>query len=268
MSGAIGGNTLRLSRNRIGAIARYTILEAWRNRLVLLVAAAVILLTLLSVFAKALAITESDRLQIAILAATLRVAGVFLITLYILNGLTREFNDKVIEMMLSLDLPRPGYLFGKFIGFAVIAIAVAAVLTLPVALMAPGSAALAWGASLAMELLIITALSVFCITTFSQLLPAAAFVAAFYLLARSISAIQLMSTSALIDTDAPGQTVARLLADGLALLLPRLDGFAQAAWLAGEPMAPGVLLAALAQTGIYITLLLAAAIFDFYRKNY
>src|SRR6266850_1159187 len=123
----------RLDARRIGAIARYTVLEAWRNRLFALTVVAVTLLTLLSLFARELAVTESGRLQTAILAATLRVASVFLMALYILNGLTREFNDKVLELMLSLDLPRPGYLMGKFLGFAIVALAVTAIVTVPVA---------------------------------------------------------------------------------------------------------------------------------------
>jgi len=117
----------------------------------------------------------------------------------------RGFSVASLELMLSLDLPRPGYLIGKFLGFAVVALGVAAIVTVPVAALAPIHAALAWGCSLALELLIIAALSVFCITTFTQLLPAAAFVTAFYLLARSITAIQLMSVSSLLGVDGFGQ---------------------------------------------------------------
>ena len=251
---------------RIGAIARYTVLEAWRNRLIVLLVVAVALLTLLSLFARELAVTESGRLQTAILASTLRVASVFLMALYILNGLTREFNDKVLELMLSLDLPRPGYLIGKFVGFAIVALAVAAIATVPVAVLAPIHAALAWGCSLALELLIIAALSLFCITTFAHLLPAAAFVTAFYLLARSITAIQLMSGSSLLGVDRFGQKASAVLADVLAIALPRMDAFTQTAWLAND--AQPVLLNILLQTTVYVSLLLAAAMFDLYRKNF
>jgi ABC-type transport system involved in multi-copper enzyme maturation permease subunit len=257
-----------LNARRIGAIARYTVLEAWRNRLVVLVIVAVTLLTLLSLFARELAVTESARLQTAILAATLRVAAVFLIGIYVINGLTREFNDKVLELMLSLDLPRPSYLVGKFFGFSIVALAVAVIATIPIAVLAPAGSALAWGCSLALELLIITALSVFCITTFSQLLPAAAFVTAFYLLARSISAIQLMSGANLLGVDALGQKVSRLLADAMAVALPRLDMFTQTAWLVDGAAAYPALLSALLQTTVYVVLLLAAAMFDLYRKNF
>jgi ABC-type transport system involved in multi-copper enzyme maturation permease subunit len=198
----------------------------------------------------------------------LRVASVFLIALYIVNGFTREFNDKVLELMLSLDLPRPGYLLGKFLGFAIVAVAVAAIVATPVAVLAPADAALAWGCSLAMELLIISALSVFCITTFTQLLPAAAFVTAFYLLARSISAIQLMSGSSLLGADGFAQRASAALADALAIALPRMDAFTQTAWLVNDAGAQPALLNIVLQTVVYVTLLLAAAMFDLYRKNF
>jgi ABC-type transport system involved in multi-copper enzyme maturation permease subunit len=258
----------RRNVRRIGAIARYTVLEAWRNRLMVLVVVAVALLTLLSLFARELAVTESARLQTAILASTLRVASVFLIALYIVNGFTREFNDKVLELILSLDLPRPSYLMGKFLGFAIVALAVAAIATVPVAIHAPTHAALAWGCSLALELLIIAALSMFCITTFTQLLPAAAFVTAFYLLARSISAIQLMSGSSLLGVDGFEQKAGAVLADALAIALPRMDAFAQTAWLVNDASAQPELLSILLQTLVYVSLLLAAAMFDLYRKNF
>ena len=258
----------RRNARRIGAIARYTVLEAWRNRLIVLAVVAVVLLTLLSLFARELAVTESGRLQTAILASTLRVASVFLVALHILNGLTREFNDKVLELMLSLDLPRPAYLVGKFLGFAIVALAVAAIVTVPVGVLAPIHAALAWGCSLAMELLIISALSVFCITTFTQPLPAAAFVTAFYLLARSITAIQLMSGSSLLAVDGFGQKASAMLADAFALALPRMDAFTQTAWLVNDAVARPALLDIFLQTTAYVGLLLAAAMFDLYRKNF
>ncbi|HWA14330.1 MAG TPA: ABC transporter permease [Burkholderiales bacterium] len=252
--------------NRVGAIARYTVLEAWRNRLGIIVAVAVALLFLLSVFVRELAVTESGRLQTALLAAALRLASVFLVGLYVLNGLTREFNDKVVELVLSLDLPRPAYVLGKFLGYAVVAAVVALIATIPVAFLAPAGAA-AWGFSLALELLLVAAIAVFCVTTFTQLLSAAAFVAAFYLLARSITAIQLMSTAGLVADAGPAQKLGEWLANAMAFVLPRLDTFTQTAWLMPEG-SPGGLGAIVLQSAIYVALLLGAAMFDLYRRNF
>lgn len=251
---------------RVGAIARYTVLEAWRNRLLVIVLTATALLFLLSVFARELAVAESSRLQTAVLASALRLASVFLVGLYILNGLTREFNDKIVELVLSLDLPRPAYLLGKFCGYALIALAVAIIATIPVALLAPPARALAWGCSLGLELLIVAAVCVFCITTFTQLLSATAFVAAFYLLGRSITAIQLMSGASLVADGGAGQKAGEWLAAGMAFLLPRLDAFTQTSWLIdGAATSIG---GVFAQSGIYVVLLLAAAMFDLYRRNF
>jgi len=68
-------------------------------------------------------------------------------------------------------------------------------------LLAAPAAALQWGASLALELAIVVALGLFCIVTFSQLMPAASFMLAFYLLARALTAIRLMSAHPLVDAD-------------------------------------------------------------------
>ena len=53
----------------------------------------------------------------------------------------------------------------------------------------------------------IAALSVFCILTFTQLMPAASFVAGFYLLARAMTAIQLISSSAIVGEATLSQQV-------------------------------------------------------------
>ena len=53
----------------------------------------------------------------------------------------------------------------------------------------------------------------------------------------------------------------------LALLLPRLDQFAQTRWLV-DGVVPAPMLGALAlQTLIFVALITSAAMFDMYRKN-
>ena len=117
--------------SRILAIARYTLLEAWRNRLGLLLAGMVIVALLASIFIKQLSITESARAQVASLASALRLGSVFILALAVLQGSVREFHDKVLELMLSLDLPRSAYLAGKFLGYALLSVCCAAVISLP-----------------------------------------------------------------------------------------------------------------------------------------
>ena len=93
-------------RSRIFTIARFTLLEAMRTRLPWLVLAAILIAFLASLFAREIAITETTRVQTALLAAGLRLAAVFIVGLYVMTSMIREFNDKGLELVLSLDLSR------------------------------------------------------------------------------------------------------------------------------------------------------------------
>jgi hypothetical protein len=253
--------------NRALGISRYTLLEAWRNRFPFLVLAVIAVLYVIGMFVRELAITESSQVQAGFVAASTRLAAVFVVALYVMQGLAREAQDKVAEIIFSLDLPRAVYVLGKFLAYAILCTGVSAICAFPVLALAPGGAALAWGASLMLELWLVAAASVFCMVTFSQLLPAATFVAGFYLLGRSITAIQLMSRSTLTGDDW-GAQAAGLVADALSLLLPRLDAFTQTAWLLDAQALATTGESLVIQVLVYVFLLLAAAMFDLYRRNF
>jgi hypothetical protein len=253
--------------NRTLGISSYTLLEAWRNRFPVLVLAVIAVLYVIGIFVRELAITESTQVQTGFIAASARLAAVFIVALYVLQGLAREAQDKIAEIIFSLDLPRAVYVLGKFLGYAALCAVVSAICALPVLTVVPGGAALAWSASLMLELWLVAAASVFCMVTFSQLLPAATFVAGFYLLGRSITAIQLMSRSTLAGEDWGAQAAA-FVADMLAFLLPRLDAFTQTAWLLGTQSLPVTPVSLAIQVLVYVLLLLAAAMFDLYRRNF
>ena len=255
-------------RNRqIATIARFTLLEALRTRLPWLFVIVLALILGAAYFVQQLAITESARLQIGFSAAATRFAAVFMLSLHILTSMVREFNDKGLELTLSFDVRRSHYILGRLCGFTLIALLVALIATLPQLLLAPPQAALQWGLSLALELAIMTALSLFCIVTFTQLMPAASFVFGFYLLARALTAIRLMSDTPLVGGGTLPHQVISLLVDALALVLPALDRFTQSAWLADNAASWPALGANAVQALLYTVLLAAAAMFDFSRRK-
>ncbi|MGH8755780.1 MAG: ABC transporter permease, partial [Burkholderiales bacterium] len=112
----------------------------------------------------------------------------------------------------------------------------------------------------------VAALSLFCTITFTQIMPATSFVLAFYILARSITAIRLMSGSALLDQSSLSHQVTVFLVDSMWYLLPSLNVFTQTAWLVNQAEWR-MILPIVAQSAVYICLLVGAALFDFYRKN-
>jgi hypothetical protein len=256
-----------MGRQQIATLARFTLLEAARTRLMWLFVIALALVFGATFFVQQLAITESARMQVAFSAAATRLVSVFVLSLYILTSLVREFNDKGLELTLSFDLRRADYILGRLLGFMLIALAMALLAGLPQLIFAPLAAALQWSCSLALELVIVSALSVFCILTFTQLMPAASFVAGFYLLARAMSAVRLISAHPILEENTLSHQVMGQLIDALALVLPALDRFTQSAWLVNGAAGWDAIGSCALQALLYTALLVAAAMFDFYRRN-
>lgn len=254
--------------SRIAAIARYTLLEALRTRLAALVFVTLLLLLAASFFVESISVTEGARFQAGFYAASMRLAAVFIAAVYVLVSITREFNDKNLDVLLALDLPRSHYVLGKLAGFLAIAVLIAAAASLPLAWLAPGPAALQWAGSLAAELAIVVAFALFCVVTFNQLTLAASFVVAFYVLCRALTAIRLMSAHPLTGADTFSHQAIQFMVDALALVVPALDRWTQTAWLVNQPALWFTLLELAGFSALYVALLAAATMFDFYRKNF
>lgn len=254
--------------SRAATIARYTLLEALRTRLPAFSLVVLALLVAAGFFVEQITITEGARFRTGFYAAAARWATVFIVALHVIAAVAREFDDKVLDVLLALDLPRSHYVLGRLAGFAVVAVIIGAAACVPLAWSVPAGALAQWGISLAVELAIVAALALFCAVTFNQLVPAASFVAAFYVLARALTAIRLISANPISDADALSHQVARFFVEGLALILPRLEGWTKTDWLVNQP-APWAALAVIAAQGaLYVALLAGAAMFDLHRKNF
>lgn len=255
-------------KNRIATIARYTVLEAVRTRLPLVAAIVVGVLLAASFFVREIAIAESARFQTAFYASTVRFAMVFLAALYTIASIAREFQDKVLDVALALDLPRSHYVVGKLAGFLAIGAILGLTVAIPLLPLAGWEAAAQWGGSLAFELAIVVALSVFCVITFNQVMPAASIVIAFYLLARALTAIRLIGANPVAGADTLSHQVMYWLVEGLALIVPALDAWTQTTWLVDGPAAWSALFAIAAHSALFVVILTAAAIFDIHRRNF
>jgi ABC-type transport system involved in multi-copper enzyme maturation permease subunit len=247
-------------------IARYTLLEALRNRLLWLLLVMAFGAVGISGFLNELALTESRQLQAALLGAVLRLAAVFLIATFVVTSMAREANDKGLELLMALPLPRAVYLLGKLAGFAALAVLPAALFGALALFFAPPAQAALWAVSLLCECWIVAAFSLLCMLTLNQVLPALAAALAFYVLARAIGTLQLLGHGAGAAQSA-GQQALGAAVDALALLLPHLDRFTRGDWLVYHDGGAADLLAIAAQTVIYVALMAAAGLFDLYRKQ-
>jgi len=249
-------------------IARYTLLEALRNRLLGLALILVAAGLAFTQFLQQVAITESGQIQAALLAALLRLGAVFMLASFVVTSMVREFNDKVMELILSRPLRRSSYYLGKLVGYAATALALALIASLPLLLFAPAQRVALWGVSLACELLLVTAFALFCVLSLTQVMSALAAVAGFYLLSRSIGALQVMAANPLSEGLSLSQKLVNFVIDAIAYLLPGLDRMTQTAWLIYGGLSAQEMLHVLAQTAVYLLLLCAAALFDLQRKNF
>jgi ABC-type transport system involved in multi-copper enzyme maturation permease subunit len=248
-------------------LARLALIEARRGALPWLAIAGVLAGLALAAFLSQVALTESRALQLATVGALGRACAVFLVAAHVATSVLREMNDKGLELMLSLPLPRSAQYLGRLAGFAACGAALAVVFAAPLLLWAaPGAVAL-WALSLALECAVVAAATLFFAVSLGQLVAALATTAGFYLLGRSITSIQAIAASPLAE-DSATHDIARWGVEGVALLLPRLDAVTRTEWLLYATPEPRAYLQALAGLLIYGALVVAAGLFDFQRESF
>ena len=247
-------------------IARFTLLEAIRCRLLIAMIAVVVAAFGLAQFLGELSITETRQAQASVTASLLRVFSICATCLFVISSVLRELDDKGLELILSLPLPRHAYLFGKLTGFAGFSLCVAVLAALPLFLYAPAVAVGCWMLSLFCEQLLLAAFSLLCLLAFANISLAFTSAMAFYLLSRSMEALCLLSAAPVLVSDANSQVLMNFLVNALALLLPDLHAFTRSEWLVYGVDADAVG-TVLIQTLVYLPVLLSAGLFDLYRKN-
>jgi ABC-type transport system involved in multi-copper enzyme maturation permease subunit len=253
-------------KSRIATIARYTFLEAVRNRLFALTAAGLVCLLGVTEFVGELAITETAQIQAALVGAVMRLFAVCTVALFVVTSVVRESSDKGAEVLLSLPLPRHAYFLGKYAGFLALSAVIAAAICALLLLYAGVGPILFWFVSLQCELAIVVALALLCVFTFSNVTVSFMLVLAFYVLARAMHSIQLISSSPIMESANWSQEYIKRLFDVVAFVLPDLHEFTRSDWLAWGG-GPESLASILTQTLVFVVLLGSAAIFDLYRKE-
>ena len=254
--------------NRIAVIARYTVLEAVRTRVPILALTVTGILWAASFFVREIAITESVRFQTVFYAAAMRYACVIMMALYAIASIAREFQDKNLDVILALDLRRSHYILGKLSGFVSIGTVLALLVGIPLVPLAGVLPTTQWSVSLAFELALVGALSLFCVITFSQLMPAFSFVLSFYLLARAITALRLISNNPIADASALSHRVLTGLINALALVTPALDNWTRTSWLVDRLAGWTELLGIGGHSILFIAIFASAAMFDMQRRNF
>lgn len=254
--------------SQVLTISRFTIIESLRNRLLLLSFLIIGISFALVEFIGELAITEHRVTQVAILAAFLRMSAVVMVTLFVISSTVRELHDKTLEMILAMPIRRGTYYLGKLIGYFSIAAIVAVAFAVLLLLYADAEQVSIWMISLFFELVLVVALSLVMLFTFSQVPAALTAVFIIYGAARIVTSLFLMAKYPIVAHTSAAQQFMDSFIALLTWLLPDLHRFTQTEWLSYNTADWSTLLPLFGQTVIYLLLLSFVALFDFYRKNF
>ncbi len=253
---------------QILTISKFTVIESLKNRLLLLSIIVVAISFGLVEFIGDLAITEHRVTQVAILAAFLRISAVVIIALFVVTSTVRELNDKTLEMILAMPIHRASYYLGKLVGFLQVAVLVTVIFSILLFLYADAEQVVIWAISLLLELILVVALSLVMLFSFSQIPSALIGVFVIYGTSRIVTSIFLMSKYPVVAHSSFAQQFMEGFTELLTWLLPDLHRFTQTSWLAYSTAEWSMLLPLFGQTMVYLFFLSFIALFDFYRKNF
>lgn len=272
-----------MSRPLIGFI----LTAALRDKLVMTLMLMILLGAGVSVFLGASGMTEQESFSVVFGAGGLRFLGVLGIVLFVCFYMRRAFDTKEVEFLLSRPISRMTFLLSHALAFKVIALAVAAAVSIAVFFMGKPNAEglVVWTLSIGIENIIMATAALFFSMVLSSAAGSALATLGFYVLCRLIG--MLLGIAA----QPPDNMIFALLnnlMDLISVIVPRLDIMGQTSWLVyGVEGAGGIALGnkpsayavsmvemlgvhgfILVQGVVFIALLLAAAAFDFVRREF
>ena len=257
-----GSNVVSLA----AAFTVYTLREMANNRLFYITIIFAAAGLGLASFLAEVAVTEYERVQVGLLASSYRFCAVFVLMIFVVSTVVREFNDKCMELYLSMPINRALYFIGKSVGFITCAVVIAAIFSGTMLIYVSPADVFLWFVTLSLELTLVALFAFFAALTFNQHVTPGLFITFFfYLLARASDTIIRISESAVLDVNLGNQLIEFLLLC-LYYVLPSLEKFARTDWLMYGADYSGLGLVAL-QTVIYGALIGAMGMFDLRRKN-
>jgi hypothetical protein len=245
-------------------LARLTLLEARRTAVGKSVIAAIAIALGLALFMDRIVMTEQARAAVVAYAVIVRLGVVLLIAQAIIANTVRDLHERVVEHFLALPLTRLQYAIGKWLGWAAVAAVSAVAAGLPLLGFGGTPGRLAWTLSFVVEAVIVASLALLLALALGRVVTAMLAFCCLYLFAR-ISYLLILLANNMGASE--GSAVERFDAFYIELasyLLPRMDRFAETAWLTGGAirLEPGLL-----QGAIYLALLGAVASLELRRKQ-
>ncbi|MBF0134624.1 MAG: hypothetical protein H7833_11485 [Magnetococcus sp. DMHC-1] len=249
-------------------LARFTLQEALRERLIRTTLLMIGLGWVLAVYLDPLFLIETEMAQVAILGFLLRLGAVFQMAVLVTFAVSRDIQRRGIDMLLALPLPRSVLFLGKLGGFALAALLLALVSGLALLPFAPFGQVWLWCMTLAGELTLIAALSLLLAQSITHATLALTLTAGFYLLARSMETFLLLARQAAHADPHWTNVAAQQALAFIAGFLPSLQRFTVTDWLVYHTGSVRDLVTIGITTVIYLFLLTIIGLIDIHKKEF
>ncbi len=249
---------------------RYVLLTATRDRLFFALLLGILAAAYISSVLGSTAMLETQQMTLSFTAASARVIIMIGLIVFIGFHMRNAFDAREIDVLLSRPISRTSLVISYWLGF----IAVGTLLIIPtlgvVAYLGilNTSGYLLWSLSLVLETWLVVTIALFASLTIRSGVGTVLASMAIYTISRMMGFfIATTKTGVLFETEQVN-LVSKWTMTIISTVVPRLDLFAKSQWLIYGPKSYDDLWLFLMQAGVFIPLLLIAAIIDFKRKQF
>ncbi len=248
------------------SILKYVLKNALRDRLYIGIALLLVCAFAVAIFLGSTAASENTQTTAAFAAGAGRVIINLGIILFVCLNVARAFENKELEFILSKAVSREKFILGYLSGFFIASFIIFSLFATALFLLTSADliGTLIWLLSLALELLIVICFSLLAALILKNPLSAIMASCGFYFLSR-LMGIFILSLENLQIASKPILIYAIKI---ISLIFPRLDLFAQSAWINYAVQDYKILTIIAAQSLIYTALLIFMSFFDFKRKQF
>jgi len=249
---------------------RYILLTALRDRLFLGVIFGVVVASMIASVLGGTAMVESVQMQLSYAAASSRMIIAVGVIVFVCFHIRHAFEAREIDVFLSRPISRASLVISYAFGFIVVS-TLLVIPTLSMVLISGGlyhwKISLLWGLSLLLEQWLVVVLALFAAFTLRSAVSAVLAALGFYVLSRMIGFFVMTSASGMLFHIPWLNEMLRNILKWVSILVPRLDFFAKTEWLIYDFQSQEIMLFII-QAAIFVPLLLAAAIYDFRKRQF
>lgn len=247
---------------------RYILITALRDWLFIGLMIGILVATGISATLGSTAFLEEKEMTLTFASGSSRLILMVGLIVFVCFHIRNAFDTKEIDVILSRPISRSNLVVAYWLGFSFVAFLLALPIVALIGLIGVQNWAgfLGWGASLLAESLLVIALALFSAFALRSAVTSVIACMGFYVLSRMMAFFVVTSQSGMVATEKFVWLKYILL--WISTLVPRLDFFAKSDWLVYGFNSNQDWMLFLAQTAIFVPLLLFASIIDFRRKQF